>query len=472
MKNQKIYFAILIILITTTGVFADVKIKSRQTMSGQSYENTTYIKGKRERTERNMGGMQTVNLTQCDLKRGVQLNPASKTYLIDLFNQEIENSNQNVSANSNDKVVRVKGGTVNSTVTYKDTGERRKMFGYDAKHIITTMETVSTPDACAVMNSKMQFDGWYIDAEFALDCQDNRYYSTNYKVPQKSGCQDKYNMKTIGNGKRGLPVYEKMTMLDANGKEEYSMVSEVVELSQATLDASLFEIPQDYREVKDSSEMYSTTAMISGIKNNNGISNSSNSDSNSNNQNSSNDETTELSAKKEGVVRIGIMTKVGAVGENLSADDLAAAVNNTLGKYLKGSKFEIVPIEAKLTSLIEEEAKQKDCDYILFANLSHKKGGGGGFGKMLGKMSDVVSRQAIGSSNIGGQIARTTIVSAATVSQNVKSKDEITLEFKMQQIGSVEVLSQQFKAKAKSNSEDIISAVVEQVANAIVNKIG
>ena len=47
-------------------------------MSGQTFENTTYIKGKRQRTEQNMGAMQMINLTQCDLKRGVQMNPAGE----------------------------------------------------------------------------------------------------------------------------------------------------------------------------------------------------------------------------------------------------------------------------------------------------------------------------------------------------------------------------------------------------------
>ena len=134
------------------------------------------------------------------------------------------------------------------------------MFGYNAKHIITTMETVSSPDACSPSNTKMEFDGWYIDAAFALDCETEKY-SGGYNSYQKPGCQDKYQMKTIGNSKRGYPVYEKMTMFDDSGKEMMSTVNEVVELSQATLDQSLFEIPEDYREVKDASQMYSASSM-------------------------------------------------------------------------------------------------------------------------------------------------------------------------------------------------------------------
>ncbi len=59
MKNYKLYFALFLsLLFLSTQTFADVKIKSKQTAGGQTYENTTYIKGKRQRTEQNMGGMQ------------------------------------------------------------------------------------------------------------------------------------------------------------------------------------------------------------------------------------------------------------------------------------------------------------------------------------------------------------------------------------------------------------------------------
>ena len=90
MENTKNYIAVLLTcLILASGVFADVKIKSKQTAGGQTFENTTYIKGKRQRTEQNMGGMKLVNLTQCDLKRGIQINEMTKTYLISSFANEV-----------------------------------------------------------------------------------------------------------------------------------------------------------------------------------------------------------------------------------------------------------------------------------------------------------------------------------------------------------------------------------------------
>lgn len=481
------YFAGLMMLVFAASAFADVKIKSRQTMSGQSYENTTYIKGKRSRNERDIGQMKMVDLTQCDLKRSVQMNPMSKTYIINMFNQVVETTDQkNVS--QKDGVVRA-GGTVTMTVTYKDTGETKKMFGYVAKHIITTMESVSSPDACAPNNTKMQIDGWYIDAAFALDCQ-NDYYKNGYAPNPKQGCQDKYQTKTVGSAKRGYPVYEKMIMFDESGKESMSTVTEVVELSQATLDQALFEVPEDYREVKDMSQMYTSSSMMNSNSDSMNMSNSGstmNSGMTSSgtisaikNQSQNSNASTEVAAKQAGVIRIGLANvKVGAVGDGITSADLAAAVQNTLGEYLKGTKIELIPLSAKLSSAIENEAKQKECDYVLYANVSHKKGGGGGFGGMFGQaIATGIGQTGIGQTgstigNVAGQVATQTIVSAGAASANIKPKDEITLDVKMNQPGnSASVLTKQAKAKAKSGGEDIISPVVEQIAQAVFNTVG
>ena len=113
-----------------------------------------------------------------------------------------------------------KGGVVTSTVTSKDTGERKQMFGYTARHIITTMVTESSPNACSVSKTKMEIDGWYIDAAFALDCGSPNYSAGASQA--NGGCRDRYETKNIGTAKRGYPVWEKTTMFDDNGNPSYS----------------------------------------------------------------------------------------------------------------------------------------------------------------------------------------------------------------------------------------------------------
>ena len=147
---------------------ADTKVKSRQTSGGQTYENTSYIKGKRQRSETNNGQM--IMLQQCDLRRNIQIMPQAKVYVVQPYDQPATSNAANTSSPSYQPGTTKKGGVVTSTVTTRDTGERKQMFGYTARHIITTMVTDSSPDACSPMKSKMEIDGWYIDAAFALDC--------------------------------------------------------------------------------------------------------------------------------------------------------------------------------------------------------------------------------------------------------------------------------------------------------------
>jgi hypothetical protein len=497
MTFSKIFtrFILLAIFATvSTSAFADVKIKIRQTAAGQSTENTTYIKGKRQRSE--MAGGMMVTVTQCDLQRDLQISPQSKTYVVNPYDNSPVTNNGTGSTTGAKSIESIKGGTVTTTVTNKDTGERRQMFGYTARHIIQTIETASSPDSCNPVNSKMEIDAWYIDATFALECQNARRY-TPYQTKPNGGCHDTYSTKTVGAGKPGYAVYAKMTMFDDKGQPSFSTVQEVEEISNATLDAALFDVPQGYREVKSAQEMYSSSAMMQTSSSASGSSSSSIGIPGASKQSYGGSPSSglaqnvqklsqsspaapsgEASEKKPGVVRIGMTNvKTGAVGEGMSAQDLAAAIKNSLTEYLKTPKVELVQLDAKLPSAIADEARGKQCDYVIYANVSHKKGGGGGFGSMFKAVAPVVAQTGIGRTgstigNVAGQVATTAIVSAGQASANVKSKDEITLDIKLVAVASsVSSLDKEYKGKARSDGEDIISPLIEQAAQAILDAV-
>jgi hypothetical protein len=269
---------------------ADVKIKTRQTSGGQTYEGATYIKGKRQRTE--SAGGQMITIQECDLRRDIQIMPQARAYTVRPF--DVSGATTTARAASTQAANAVtKGGLVTSTVTTKDTGERKTMFGYNARHIITTIVTESSPDACSPVNSKMETDGWYIDAVFALDCDIERAAYVYQQQQQQSGCQDKYQTKQIGSAKKGFAVWEKLTMFDANGVVSVTTTNEVVELSQATLDDALFDVPAGYREVKDFSEAFATPSAGTDTNDaNNAGTNGTNNVNSANGADSSNDTNT------------------------------------------------------------------------------------------------------------------------------------------------------------------------------------
>ena len=463
MLRTAIVIACLSILSATAS--ADTKVKSRQTSGGQTYENTSYIKGKRQRSETNNGQM--IMIQQCDLRRNIQIMPEAKMYMIQPYDQPSTNTTtpNNTTAPASQPVT--KGGVITSTVTTKDTGERKQMFGYTARHIITTMETKSSPDACSQNNTKMQIDGWYIDAAFALECDSSRAY-TGYKPKASGGCQDRYEMKTIGLAKKGYPVWEKMTMFGPNGAESFSTISEVVEFSQATLDQALFEIPEGYREVEDFSSAFSAAA-AAAASGNTAETGGAATVMNTPAQPTAAPANT-VTPKREGVIRFGVAAvKTGNVAEWMNAQNLAQAIQNTLQQNLKGTNVEAVIIEATGAG-IQAEAQQKQCDYIVFATTSHKKGGGG-FGSMLSSgVAQVASNVGYGSGTAA--VVATNAVVAATVAQNIKAKDELTLDVRLERPTSqTPSFAQTFKGKAKSAGEDIITPLTQQASQAIISSI-
>jgi hypothetical protein len=419
----------LAVLVAVGSVKADIRLKSRQTIGSQTYENLTMIKGKRQRSEMMNGAM--VNITQCDLRRAIQLNPAAKTFVVNEFG-DIEPAAPSANAKAVSQPA-VRGGKVLTTIDIKDTGERKQMFGMQARRLIITMDTKSSPDACSKTNPRMEIDGWYVDLAVGFDCDPK--LSLGGEAPKTSygGCRDQYEIRQIGTGKRGYPLYEKMTMFDDNGKETTTMVSEVIELSKASLEAGLFDVPEGYREVKDVSEMYAAAYQQKDTSN--GSLNESGSSSmplpklDQRNLSavpsplSTGNEPTRVEngvpTKREGVVRIGLVgVKVTSVGQGITTGDLSAAIANTLADYLKVPDVEVVEIEGKLQSAVEAEARSKDCDLILYSTAAHKKGAGGGIGGAFGSvLGSTIARTGIGhtgsvAGNLAGQIITQAVISA------------------------------------------------------------
>ena len=480
-KTRFTPFALCVLtLISATTVFADVKVRTRVTTSGsQSSESTIYIKGKRQRSEG--AGGESVSIMQCDLRRTVQLAPAAKTYRVtsfdELFGARAEGA---VRAGGQTQTAGARGGTVTTTYTVRDTGERKQMFGHTARRLLITHETKSSPDACSQNESRLEIESWVIDAEFALACQS--VGEKDYLAPPVGGCQDRHVFKTVGAAQQGYPVYSKLTLLGKDGRPIFTSVNEVIELSKANLDAALFEVPADYREAKDPSELYASNAgsspasgaqsgasqmpQMPGAENSSAVSSGATA---GDTQGNTAGVGAAVGAKRAGVIRLGLAgVKTGAAGEGVNPAELSAAVQNTLAEYLKGPNVELVALEAKLPSAIEAEAKAKECDFVIYATVSHKKGGGGMFGKALGSLSENLSRRAYGSSDHIGKATQVTVMTAAAATGNVKAKDQLTLEVRLVAPGTpAPVAAKQFQAKAKAGGEDIITPLVEQAAQMI-----
>src|SRR5713226_5509522 len=137
---------------TDQPIRGDFKITIKTSMAGQDMQSTTMIKGLRERSETSMGGMNMgmVSVTQCDLKRTIEINDRARKYLITPMESDDSSAIDSgglVGASASREPMR-RGGIVTMTVNTTDTGERKEMFGFTARHLKRTTMMESSPDAC------------------------------------------------------------------------------------------------------------------------------------------------------------------------------------------------------------------------------------------------------------------------------------------------------------------------------------
>jgi hypothetical protein len=261
MLNSVSVLAFLLAL-TITGM-ADIKVRQKMTMGGQTFETTKMIKGARQRTEQKMGGgaadfmSQVATITQCDLRRTVQVNDSKKIYFASPFAEDAGAQAQPAASAPQQTGAARRGGTVTMTFSLKDTGERQTLFGLTARRLILVQEMESSADSCnGATKTKMEFDGWYVDFSAEFICP----YDVERGAPPPSAkpdCRDRIITKGTGAGKTGFLLNGTMKFYDANGNVQMTQTIETLELSRATLADSLFNVPQDYKTVSSQQELYS-----------------------------------------------------------------------------------------------------------------------------------------------------------------------------------------------------------------------
>ncbi|MBV9210590.1 MAG: hypothetical protein JOZ52_08175 [Acidobacteria bacterium] len=238
----------LALLCSASIALADVKITTRSAAGGQNVTSATYIKGARQRTE----GMGFTTIYQCDLKRTIQINDKTKTYLITPLSGASATSG---SSSQKSGATRRKGGVITYHTINTDTGERKQMFGLTAKHIKSRMVIEASEGACNSMDMEMETDGWYVDIPGGASCSTDA--SANGFPVDQSDCVDEVRFQTEGVANTGYPV---MTTTRIKFNTEMNIptsesTQEVTDLSTVKLDAALFDIPAGYREVKTTQEL-------------------------------------------------------------------------------------------------------------------------------------------------------------------------------------------------------------------------
>ena len=226
----------------------DIAIKTRRT-SGDwlSQVNTLYLKGARQRTEtviEKMAGADPINwavIQQCDEKRIFNLNQRDKLYA----SSEIEDWSERLRKARPVNMTQRSGAQVMMTIDSIDTGERRQFEHYTARHVKVKIRFEPSPGA-STPASVEETDGWYIDLP-GLGCQEQASSGFGFaRLAVSTGNrQDRLQIKWLGKAPRGYPIEETSLTTEA-GNKTISKV-ELMEISEAPLNPSIFELPAGYR---------------------------------------------------------------------------------------------------------------------------------------------------------------------------------------------------------------------------------
>lgn len=342
------------------------KLKQSTSVMGMKTETTIYVKGMRKRIETgSMMGMPPapVVIEQCDLQRTVKLNDKKKLYFIIPFSKDQEEViDEDIKTPPSKtkpvapKTATQKGGTITMWYNITDTGERKKIHGFTARHIWTTQKIKPSADACSMKDSIIiKTDGWYIDLP-QFNCPVRYKPSQMPRDPSertKPDCMDRFITRKSGKGKLGFPLTETTTIIMGGSNPQMNQFQtnmETVELSQEKLDSMLFEIPPGYTLAANEEDLQDKFDMADMMK-----------------QVTNGDLSKMMppvsEQKKVGTMRIGVY-------QPKSADQLPLSeLQQNLVLLLRTDKIDAVAINS------EEEAKKYNCDYLLNTEYTKIKQG-------------------------------------------------------------------------------------------------
>jgi hypothetical protein len=327
----------------------DLKIRTKYVTGAQVSENTTYMKGARQRFE--FPGITLV--AQCDLNRNLELHDATKHFMI--VSTQTPAAPTAATGSAIAEPAPQKGGVVNEAITLTDTGERKQMFGFEARHIKTLIVRQPGPNACDAKATRVETDGWYADLPEHASCA-----AAQAPAPSQPGqqtCTDRVEALQTGDAKLGFALSTTMTTTAEEGKEKEvtTMEVEVTNLEVTSLDAVLFDVPAGYTEVKNRQQLLPSLAsggsMADAVFG------------------SIADGTSAVAPKKPGVVRIGVVEPLNKSGRTMPTPMLRGSLVGSFNK----APFEAVPIAGATPAELDRDAAGKACDFILVSDIAELK---------------------------------------------------------------------------------------------------
>lgn len=221
--------------------FRDLTIKTRNAVGKKMvFDMTWSFKGSRQRLEQQLDSdphFHTITLTECDQKALYFLNEGSKTYFSRSLDEEFSKERDMLSGSAD-------GAEVVVTTESVDTGERRQVGSFEARHIKTTT-TMDPSEETGIHPTKIETDGWYIDLP-GRDCRDDADQRTGIITASVGHRRPRFVFRQVGTARRGFPI-EELSKTTRAGDVASVSKTELLNISERPLDASLFEVPPGFK---------------------------------------------------------------------------------------------------------------------------------------------------------------------------------------------------------------------------------
>lgn len=432
---------------------SDIHIKKSITVGGNFVSSSeTSIKGARERSVTQTPAGSTITLRQCDLKRTLTLNEQAQTYLVNNDPQD-ENAAKAAALVMGNSAPEAQGGKIVVTTTITDTGERKTMYGYQARHLKAKVTQEPSADACSQVRQSFEIDGWFAD----VTKEQSACAALAPPVQQSNGCTDKVISRRMGSGKPGYPLQENITIPTPDGGTTTVGII-TSELTKQSLPDELFDVPAGYRQVNSLAELngaapqmqgamtqpmpqtppqvgtqasaqamkssvmqgmlnpmaamsanqnamaaaqqqmamgQATMASMGGMQQMGGMSQMMGGNHPGGGQVAA---PQTLGPKAPGKIRIGVAPPDAQVGQgNNAGADYSTPIRNAEIALMSGPAVEIAALDSHIAIQLQAEAQQKQCDYILFSSVAvkHSSGGFGKFAKFGGMAASMTPMGAM-----------------------------------------------------------------------------
>jgi hypothetical protein len=198
-----------------------------------------------------------------------------------------------------------------------------------------------------------------------------------------------------------------------------------------------------------------------------------------------------LGPKAAGKIRVGIAPPDAQLGQgNNAGADYSTPIRNAIVALMSGPAVEIAALDSHIAMQLQAEAQQKQCDYILYSSVEVKHSSGGSFGKFMKIAAPIASMTPMGmmAHGVGGAMAASAASAAASaaaqqqqqqaISQlagfngQVKSKDDVAVQYQLVQTGQTTPLVQNaLQGKAKSDGEDVLTPLLQDTANTVLTAV-